>query len=701
MKILLLADHMENGGAETHIYELSRFLFQKGHSVTILSYGGKIADLLAAQGIRTVPYGKAPLITLWHILREQKPDIVHAHTRQSAFLCRLLLTAIPFPFVFTAHAHFAPDPIKDMLSFFPKHIIAVSPDIAKHLAQHFHIEPNQISVIENGINNDAFCPKRDSNHCFNIVTVSRLDPDCSLTASLLCQLAPTLSREIPELCITIVGGGRAFNRIQKLAAKANTVCGRAVVRAVGQKQNVIPYLQSASLFIGVSRAALEAMSCGIPVILSGNEGYLGLAFGNTLALAEEGNFCARGHSKPTLKRLKRDILSLFSDVSLVLRASQDGRRQVLRYHTAEQMGEKTLQVYHRVLCDRQKARASDILLCGYYGYGNLGDELSLAAISSHLLAKAAQIKQKSQSACSAMLYPDPRLSVLVPSGRTYAGLDCVDRFDPCAVIQAIRGTGVLVLGGGSLLQNKTSTRSLLYYLTLLKIAHLLGTPTMLYGAGIGPIRGKLQLALCKSVLRNVDQISVRDKASHAFLKLLGITEKTRLSSDPVLFCHTAPTKGKGYLLAFVRTEEARHFEAFFNNTKKPILLAAMDKSKDLPAARRLANKLRKHGKCVGVYQGSSARELRRLIGGAELVVSARLHALILAFCMGVPFVGLSDDPKITAFSKEAYRGCPRPVARETLARHFQRRCEEMKALAAEDDAYALSLSGWENLLDKE
>ncbi len=701
MKILLLADHMENGGAETHIYELSRFLFQKGHFVTILSHGGKIADSLAKQGIRTLPYGRDPLITLWRILREYKPDIVHAHTRQSAFFCRLLLAITPFSFVFTAHAHFAPDPIKDALSFFPKHIITVSSDIAKHLVQHFHIAPSHISVIENGVDTESFCPKRDNADCFNIVTVSRLDPDCSLTASLLCQLAPILSREIPKLCITVVGGGRALGRIQRLAAKANAICGRAVVRAVGQKQNVLPYLQSASLFVGVSRAALEAMSCGVPVILSGNEGYLGLAVGNTLTLAEHGNFCARGHQTPNADCLFQDILEVFSDFSLAKKARLDGRRQVLLYHTTEHMGEKTLRVYRNALHNHQQGRKSDILLCGYYGYGNLGDELSLAAIFSHLTARASQIKQKKQAAFPSGSPPDLHLSVLVPRGKRYAGLDCTDRFDPRAVIQAIRDTGVLVLGGGSLLQNKTSNRSLLYYLALLEIAYLLGIPTMLYGSGIGPIYGKMQQALCRHALQNVDRISVRDKASLAFLRKLDIRENVCLSADPVLFSHTVSMKSKGYLLAFVRQEEVWRFEAFFQSESRPILLAAMDKNKDLSAVRRLANKLRKQENRVGIYHGTSAKEILRLIGGAALVVSSRLHALILAFCMGVPFVGLSEDPKITAFSKEAYRGCPLPVARETLARHFQGRRREMQALAAEDATCALLLSGWENLLDKD
>ena len=356
MKILLLADHMENGGAETHIYELSRFLSQKGHRVTVISFGGKVAEALAEQGICQKNYGKFPLLTLFRHLQNHKPDVVHAHTRQSAFLCRLLLSFMQFPVVFTAHARFCTTPIKGALSFFPERTIAVSADIAQHLITRFGVSRGQISVIENGIDTKRFCPKDNQNDEFHIVTVSRLDEDCSLTALLLCRIAPALSKKIPRLRITIVGGGSELAHVRMLASKANAVCGKNVVNAVGQKQDVLPYLQSASLFIGVSRAALEAMSCGIPVILSGNEGYLGIAVGKILAIAEHGNFCARGYPMPSEKCIYKDILNLFFDKKLVFCAKRDGLRQIQHHHTAEQMAEKTVRVYRSAILDFQRKR---------------------------------------------------------------------------------------------------------------------------------------------------------------------------------------------------------------------------------------------------------------------------------------------------------------------------------------------------------
>jgi len=682
MKILILADRMENGGAETHIYELSRLLSRRGHSVTVFSHGGRIADALASLGIRQETYGKSPLLKLAKFIRKEKPSVVHAHTRKSAFLCRLLLSYMTFPFVFTAHAHFSKEPLRRSLSYFPKRTIAISEDIAHHLTDGFDVSSKQITVIGNGIDTERFCLAGDKMRENHIVTVSRLDADCALTATLLCRIAPRLSQDFEDLRITVIGGGSELERIRALAARANALCGREVVSVLGTKQNVLPYLQSAALFVGVSRAALEAMSCGLPVILSGDEGYLGLAVGNKIEIAEETNFCARGHSKPIAKCLYRDIYDVFSNSELAEQAANEGQRQVMRCHTAEQMTEQTLEVYKAATRDYRQARKSDILLCGYYGYGNLGDELTLRAISSALHSAEAQPPSSP---------PSLRLSVLVPKGIAYAHLSSVDRLNPIAVLDAIRHTGLFMLGGGSLLQNKTSNRSLLYYLFLLEAAHFFGVPTMLYASGIGPISRGIPYRLCRHALCRTDLITARDSDSLAFLKNMGIKKNLFLSADPVLLCKMPKVKNKGYLLAFVREDDAERCFALLKDTKKPIYLALMDRKSDLAATKKLAARLKKCGKKVALFENTSPSELIALIGSADLVISARLHALILAFSMGIRFIGVSNDPKISAFSQMAYDGLPRTATRTDISAHFQKKRQAMVKLAKGDPKRALKL----------
>ncbi|MBE6661837.1 MAG: glycosyltransferase [Ruminococcaceae bacterium] len=688
MKILLLADRMENGGAETHIYELSRLLFLSGHSVTVFSHGGAIADKLAALGVRQEHYGNAPLSHLAQFIRKEKPHVVHAHTRKSAFLCSLLLRYMSFPFVFTAHAYFSKDPLKRILSYFPRRTIAVSKDIALHLTHSFGLPSANITVIENGINTNDFCPKRNTIKKNHIVTVSRLDADCSQVAILLCHLTPLLSKRIDNLRISIVGGGSELNRIKDLAKQANELCKKEVVRAVGHQENVLPYLQSATLFVGVSRAALEAMSCGVPVILGGNEGYLGIARGETLARAEATNFCARGSQKMSKECIYRDILNLVQSTSLAKEAAYEGRQHLLRYHTAENMAEKTLAVYHAALHDTVTERDSDILLGGYYGYGNLGDELTLHAITSALRTAYHSPDANDMHTSRNRSLPPLRLSALTPNGVLYAGVESVNRLHPIKTLHAVRHTGLFVLGGGSLLQNKTSNRSLLYYLALLEAARFFGVPTMLYAAGIGPIHSTIPYRLCQLVLRHVDCITVRDPYSLALLQKMNVKGAT-LSADPVLFLHVPHTTKKGYLLACVRDESLDCILSLLQNTQQPIVLAVMDPKSDLAVTKKLASKLQSKNKQVRLFETRTASEALSLIGGADLVITSRLHAAILAFCAGVPFLCISDDPKLSAFAHTTYKNCHAPT---DISRHFQERRVELLSLAKHDAQKALTLS---------
>lgn len=680
MKILLLADHMNSGGAETHILELSRFLYQAGHSVTLLSYGGQIADELSALGVCTPYYGKIPLCTLADVIRNLKPHVVHAHTRQSLFLCQILRRVIKFPLVFTAHAHFSTSVIKKALTFFPKHTVSVSHDIEEHLIKQFRVPRQNITIIKNGIDTSHFCPKRDKTKEFHIVTISRLDADCSLSAELLCRLTPRLSQKIPDLRITIVGGGSDLYKIRYLASIANKMCGYRAIRAIGQKQNVLPYLQGCDLFVGVSRAALEAMSCGVPVILSGNEGYLGICEETVMAEAERGNFCARGQKLPSAKRLYHDICFVHTNPEFARKAAMDGMTQVRIHHTAEQMAKKTLLVYRAAIADHRKTRTSDILLGGYYGYGNLGDELTLLAIVDRL--------KKAQG-----VLPPPRISVLTRGTGTYPSLSAVSRFDFVRCIHAIRHTGVFILGGGSLLQNKTSNRSLLYYLLLLEIAHLFGIPCMMYASGIGPIHGRIPWWFCRRALTRVDVITTRDPVSYEIVKKATNHKRLLLSADPVSIYRLKDAPHREYVLAFVRE---RHLPLMYERLIKeqmPIVLAVMDVQSDMSATKKLVALLKKQGKKVILVSDCTSKTVLSLIRHAALVLSSRLHALILAFDMGVPMIGISDDPKITAFMQTAYKSLSLPATRREITNHFRERQKRMQSLAKKDAEFALCLSG--------
>ena len=106
---------LDLGGAETHIVELSKELARIGYRVSAISNGGVYVKELQEAGIS---HFEAPLNRrdfhsllrsyrqLKHVIRTERPDVVHAHARIPALLCSILCKRYHIPFVTTAHFNF-------------------------------------------------------------------------------------------------------------------------------------------------------------------------------------------------------------------------------------------------------------------------------------------------------------------------------------------------------------------------------------------------------------------------------------------------------------------------------------------------------------------------------------------------------------------------------------------------------------------
>lgn len=186
MKIMMLIDLFSVGGAESHVLSLTSELTKQGHNVTVVSAGGKMVDNLTKVGVkhRTIPnisghlfnnvadserffrtsIGDAKgknhcLLTRFLVAREviyslakrYRPDVIHAHTRRTAFLARGVCKRLKIPLVVTAHAHFPLSFPKNRLSCWGDMTIAVSEDIKEHLAAHGGVIEKHIRVIVNGV----------------------------------------------------------------------------------------------------------------------------------------------------------------------------------------------------------------------------------------------------------------------------------------------------------------------------------------------------------------------------------------------------------------------------------------------------------------------------------------------------------------------------------------------------------------------
>ena len=664
MKILILTDKLHIGGAETHIAQTAQKLAKRGESVLVASAGGVTAELLKKQGI---PHVCMPLQTRspirWLLLRRkikalvkrERIDVAHAHARVPALLiCGL--RRLGCAEIVTVHAKFRAGFFRRMLSRWGENSIAVSEDLRAYLHNVYKIPTQRITVIPNGIDFSLFLPtaERTVTNTLRILFVSRLDADCSRGAELLCEVAPALAQRIPDFQITIVGGGEKMAEIAERAEKINRILQNPHIVLCGRVENIAPLLHRQDIFVGVSRAALEATACGCAVILCGNEGYGGILGADTFLSASLSNFCARGAQRPSATLLLQDLVRLAESPALREKNAAECRQLAIDLCDADVICEKTIDVYRKSL--HLSPRAT-VVIGGYFGCGNLGDDAILQAFIEYMHTQ----------------HPTIRIWALTKRPRKNKhrfGVKCVNRKNPFALALAFLRADAFLCGGGSLLQNLTGRLSLYYYLCMLRLAKTCGALPVLFAAGIGPLHGKNAQRATKRSILQCSYISLRDAESLRFLRGQGLDpSKLHLGADAALLLPTPPLSRTHALLERIdvptnlpyvcvclkggsKTAESCRtivtaLRMFCREKNLLPIFLPLDKgdvSVNAAAARRLGGRL---------FLTDEPSDITALLKTAQLLVSMRLHGLILATTVSLPSVGIptEDDPKIPSFCR--------------------------------------------------
>lgn len=717
MNILLLIDALDVGGAETHVITLAKGLRAAGHRVYVVSSSGRLEGQLTEGGVTAYQFpasikGAAFGLSLVRLVlflrrlhRQHGFDILHAHTRRTALmlrayrLCERLFPSCspldrqrPLPYrrratrrlgspalVVTAHAKFTPRYRR--LSFWGDATIAVSEDLKSHAAQAFFVPRERITVIPNGIDERVFypapAPDKTRENAVSIVFASRLDGDCSAAAEALIGLAPRLARAASErakrLILTVLGGGDQYSALKRQAERIGALCGDGLVRMVGATDCPAEHFRRADIFVGVSRAALEAMACGCAVILAGNEGYGGLVTEQNFDALAEQNFCCRDRKKlvgsALAEALYRDIVhAIDTPIGQKNERTQALDERVRLDFDAARMCERTLDVYGQTLKKRRRLNA---LIGGYAGCGNLGDDAILRGLIRRWHHQTAPVSLAALDTKTVAVGATLSLTALTGE-RAQFRISCVSRTRWFHVLRAMRRSDAFLLGGGALLQNCSphGARSLAYYLTLLLAARLCGCPFSLVANGIGPIKGRLSRALTARVLRMASGISVRDEHSRALLIQMGFSpERVDVEPDPVL--SVAPDRDAArwllcaqnvpdhFLCILPRPTSSQTLHALTEMARRlwqergvyPLFFA-LDSQEDTPICWYMIRNLG-----VGTLLPCDREQtVAGVLAQSRGVVSLRLHGLILARAANAPAVCVpysAEDEKTVNFARSA------------------------------------------------
>lgn len=298
---------------------------------------------------------------------------------------------------------------------------------------------------------------------------------------------------------------------------------------------------------------------------------------------------------------------------------------------------------------------SSVVISGFYGFDNAGDEAILQSMVSELKKADSEIH-------IVVLSADPEKT------RSEQGVHAVNRSNLFSVYHAIKHCDILISGGGSLLQDATSVLSMWYYSSVILMAYLLHKPVFAYAQGIGPVMNKFNIRLLKYIMNNASRVSVRDRRSQLELEKLGISRDVSCTIDPAFLLDIASREDSMKLLvkeAAGRSLDRPRIGFSIRRWKgdtdvsgiiaevadrvdrelgAQVIIFPLHYIKDMELADEIAGKMR--SKPIIIKDKYCSSDILGLYGLMDVNVCVRFHGLVFSIMNSIPTVAISYDPKI-------------------------------------------------------
>lgn len=302
----------------------------------------------------------------------------------------------------------------------------------------------------------------------------------------------------------------------------------------------------------------------------------------------------------------------------------------------------------------------DAFLAGYFRAGNIGDETYVSIMRGYAARRGWSF------VCSGA-GDSPRASQT-------EFLTRVAYNDYRAVAQAISGSRCVIFPGGSVLQNASSQRSLAYYLGLIEAARAMKKSVYFLSQGLGPLKGRFSPLWAKAVLRKTQGFVARDETTFRQAQAMGVPG-ARLGAD-WSFRMAAGAGGREiphdswlFVLKSGSAEKATKWRGLLAAATLPRIGVFPFHPQDAAFNRAVAAG---RPDALILDDFPTPAIAKATIARAKGVVSERLHPLYFAYDAGVPFAGVSDDPKVWAFCLETGFPCMGPGAtKEEFIRALQ------------------------------
>lgn len=683
MKVIHLISGGDSGGAKTHVFSLLLGLNQSIQADLVCFADGAFAQEAEQLGLRVHVLSSrnipAVLKKLAHRIKSEGYDIIHCHGSRGNLMGAMLGRICRLPVVTTVHS----DPELDYMGRFfarqtfgrlnrwalhriPYHI-GVSDSMTDLLIDRGIVKENFFSIY-NGIRFDPVPQSEDRLEYLRELGV-QADAD-SVIVGIAARLNPVKDiatlirgfaaayRQCPRLKLVIAGDGEEREMLERLAKNLG----------VAEQISFVGWITGSMdrFYNALDINALTSLSETFPYALTDGTRFhlatVATAVGGIPDLIDDG---VNGFlfSPGDWQSLAKHLSALGCDDALRSRFGQLLNEKASAQFSIEATVKTQLDIYRRILSvesRKKEGRRTGVVLCGAYGRGNAGDEAILKAI-------LAELRSLDRNLPICVMTRRPR-----QTRNTYR-TEAVYMFNLFSYRKKMAHCKLYINGGGSLIQDVTSRRSLWFYLNTLRTARKLGCRVMMYGCGIGPVNYQADRRYAGRIIdRNVDVITLRDQHSVSELQALGVTApRIVLAADPTVALDSAsPERATETLRAAGLNPTEQHFLGItvrpwpgFDSKVSIIADAAayayrtyglipvfipIEARRDVSAAAQVAAQLKDVPYAV-LPNCAQAEQSIALFSQMDVVMSMRLHALVFSAAHGIPLVGIVYDPKVSSF----------------------------------------------------
>ena len=678
MKVLHLISGGDSGGAKTHLFSLlDKLKTMADVRVGCLMEGVFYQEILE-KDIDSVLFKQKNRFDLSvvddiaNMINNEGFDVFHVHGARANFVACFVMKKIKIPTVTTVHS----DYLLDFDQFIKKlvftnlnkwalnkipYYIAVS-DNFKDMLISRGFRPNSIHTVYNGMDfscvPDVATPKEEyaQKHGFTydenkiyVGIAARFDAVKGVDVFI--KAAGEVLKKKDNVEFLIAGDGVDRDKLTLLAEETGSP---GKIRFLGFERDMYGFLNLidinclTSLCESFPYSMLEGAAMGRCMVASRVGGIPSLVVEDeTGLLFESGNYA----------EMAGKLISLIDSPEKIKQMGENIKMRATTLFTNENFARTHIEIYESIIKDYHETKKYDFVISGYYGFHNNGDDALLLAITE-------EIKNSSKNARVAVL------SQRAQETKEIYRVDAVSRVNPFALIKVMKNAKVLLSGGGSLLQDETSSKSLWYYIFIKKLAKMLSLKVMQFANGFGPVKRKFNRRLTAKVInKNVDVITLRDDTSKKLMEEIGVTKPISVTADPAMLLEGI---GEGELIKLFEKEKiptgdyvtvsvrdwkhsapdlevsvAESIKAFCEKYGMNVVFIPMQYPHDVAISKRIASLIGK-GAYVPEKQ-VSIREAIGIIAKSKLNIAMRLHSMIYSVSSNVKTVALRYDPKIDGF----------------------------------------------------